>query len=70
MKTDCLKNSVSQEEKKLKSQSIIIEKQAIEKIPDILKKCNTRRVFVLTDKNAYHAAGERILSILKNSEID
>ena len=70
MNTDCLKNSVSQEEKKLKSQSIIIEKQAIEKIPDILKKCNTRRVFVLTDKNAYHAAGERILSILKNSEID
>lgn len=70
MKTDGLKKSVFQEEKNLKSQSVIIEKQAIEKIPDILKRCSTHRVFVLTDKNTYQAAGERIISILKESGID
>lgn len=49
---------------------IIVEKGALNRLPDILKEYNTKKVFILADKNTYKAAGERVFEILSENGIN
>lgn len=49
--------------------NILIGKNTIEKLPEELKNLNTKKAFLLTDKNAYNAAGERVINVLSNAGI-
>ena len=48
----------------------ISEKGAINKLPDIIKKYNCKKTFIVADTNTYDAAGKSVCSILKNSNIN
>lgn len=48
---------------------VIIEKGAIQRLPEVIKRYNGRKVFVLADENTYKAAGEKVCAILKDHEI-
>lgn len=49
--------------------SVIAEKGALNKIPDIVRKYNAKKVFVIADANTYKAAGNCVCNILKDNEI-
>ena len=48
---------------------VIIEKGAIIQLPNVVRRYDASKVFVLADKNTYKAAGERVCSILKENNI-
>lgn len=48
---------------------VIVGKGVVNKLPEVLKRYNAKKVFVLADKNTYKAAGERICSILSDNNI-
>lgn len=54
-------------EHKVFVKDIIIEKGAIEKLPEILKKENYKNVTIICDENTYLAAAEEIIDIIPNS---
>lgn len=49
--------------------NILIGKNTIEKLPEEIKEFNAKKVFLLTDTNAYNAAGERVINVLSNAGI-
>ncbi|MBQ3547426.1 MAG: sn-glycerol-1-phosphate dehydrogenase [Clostridia bacterium] len=49
--------------------NVIVEKGAINKLPDIIKDCGYKSAFIFADKNTYCAAGEKVEEILKISSI-
>ena len=49
---------------------IIIGKGAIGKLPQAVKKFNTKKAFVIADKNTFAAAGEKVCKLLKESGIE
>lgn len=48
---------------------IIVEKGAINKLPQLIAQYNAKKVFVLADKNTFMVAGEKVLGILDNAGI-
>ena len=48
---------------------LIVESGAVAKIPQLVKKYDGHKVFVLTDINIYAAAGEKVCNILKEAGI-
>ena len=49
---------------------VIIQKRAIEKLPETLKEFDISSAFVFADINTYKAAGERVVEVLKKSGIN
>ena len=49
---------------------IVIEKGAINKLPDLIKEFNSKKPFILADKNTYLAAGESVINILNKNGIN
>lgn len=47
----------------------IIQKGAINKLPEVVKKYSGQKVFVVADVNTFKAAGERVCSVLNDSNI-
>lgn len=47
----------------------ITEKGAINKLPDVIKKYNGKKVFVVADVNTFKAAGKKVCSVLEESSI-
>ena len=47
-----------------------VEKGAIKKLPEYIRKYGCRKAFILCDKNTYEAAGKEVCGILKNSGIE
>lgn len=45
-------------------ESVVIEKGAIAKIPDVLGSFNYKKVFLIADQNTYAAAGEKVAELL------
>jgi glycerol-1-phosphate dehydrogenase [NAD(P)+] len=50
-------------------EDVLIEKGAIYKLPEILKKYNYKKVFIASDQNTYEAAGKYVEDIIKNSGV-
>lgn len=48
---------------------VIVEKGAINRIPEVIDRYDAKKVFVLADKNTYRAAGEKVCAILENQGI-
>ncbi len=48
-------------------EKIIIEKGALKKIPEILRNYIAKKIFMVADRNTYHAAGERVEQLLSDS---
>lgn len=48
----------------------IVEKGAVNKLPDVIKKYNCKKAFIVADTNTYKAAGEKICSVLKENGIE
>lgn len=48
---------------------VVIKKGAIKEIPDILRKRNVKKAFVLADENTYKAAGVKVAELLNAAEI-
>lgn len=48
---------------------VIIGKGVIEQLPEALKKFDTKKVFIVADKNTYTAAGRYVCEILKQSNL-
>ncbi len=49
---------------------VIVGKGVVNTLPEVLKRYNAKKVFVLADKNTYKAAGKRVCSILSDNNID
>lgn len=49
---------------------IVVEKGALNLLPTIIKKYSCKKPFILSDKNTYLAAGERVVEILKDNGIN
>lgn len=47
-------------------EKIIIEKGAIDKIPSVIEKYKTEKLFLVADNNTYPVAGERVEKLLKS----
>ena len=48
---------------------VIVEKGAVKRLPDIIKRYGAKKAFVISDKNTYKAAGKAIASLLSESGI-
>jgi glycerol-1-phosphate dehydrogenase [NAD(P)+] len=48
---------------------VIVEKGAIEKLPNLIQEAASKKAFILADKNTFIAAGERVCAILNNAGI-
>ena len=48
---------------------ILVEKGAINRLPDMLFEMGIKSAFVIADKNTYSAAGEKVVEALKGSDI-
>lgn len=48
---------------------VIIEKGAILRLPEVIRKYDAKKVFILADENTYKAAGEKVCSILEENKI-
>ena len=48
---------------------LVIESGALKRIPELVRKYNGSRVFILTDCNEYAAAGEQVCAILTEAGI-
>ena len=48
---------------------VIVEKGAINRIPEVVARYNAKKVFVLADENTYKAAGEKVCAILEGNKI-
>lgn len=48
---------------------VIIEKGAINKLPDIIKNYGKKKAFILADKNTYKAAGEKVAALFDENGI-
>ena len=48
---------------------VVVEKEAINKLPIILKQMNLHSAFIIADKNTYSAAGKKVIDVLKSAEI-
>ena len=48
---------------------IMVEKGAIEKIPLLLSEFNSKKPFILSDKNTFEKAGNKLCDILQNNKI-
>lgn len=51
------------------SSLVLIEKNAVDKLPTVLKEQEIKSVFIFADKNTYLAAGEKVISTLEENEI-
>lgn len=49
---------------------VIVEKGAVKRLPDIIKRYGAKKAFVISDKNTYKAAGKAIASLFSESGID
>ncbi len=52
------------------SSEIVVGEGVISKLPEIIKKYNCRKPFILSDKNTYAAAGKSVCEILEDRGID
>lgn len=48
-------------------EDIIIEKGALHRLPGLLEQYQTKKAFLLADKNTYEAAGQKVCDILKGA---
>lgn len=48
---------------------IIVEDGAILKLPELIKKYNSKRPFILADKNTYKVAGKKVAEVLEKANI-
>ena len=48
---------------------VIVEKGAVNRLPDIIKKYSAKKAFLLADKNTYKAAGEKVAAIFDENGI-
>lgn len=48
---------------------ILVKKDAIYRLPDLLFEMGIKSAFVIADKNTYSAAGERVVAVLQSSDI-
>lgn len=48
---------------------VIIEKGAVNKLPDIIKNYGKKKAFILADKNTYKAAGEKVAALFDENGI-
>lgn len=48
---------------------VIVGEGVIKKIPQVLKRFNTKKVFLIADKNTYTAAGEKVNEVLLENDI-
>ena len=48
---------------------VIVEKGAINRVPEVIERYGAKKVFVIADKKTYRAAGEKVCKILKDSNI-
>ncbi len=48
---------------------VLVEKNAIAKVPSLVKKYNAKKVFVLADVNTFRVAGEKLCSILSREGV-
>lgn len=48
---------------------LILESGALRKIPDLMKRFGGSNLFILTDCNAYAAAGKTVCALLEDAEI-
>ena len=48
----------------------IVEKGAINKIPEVLKKYNCKKPFIVADSNTYKAAGKKVCYTLNQNGIE
>ncbi len=48
---------------------VIVEHGAICKLPEIIRSYSAKKVFILTDNNAYAAAGEQVIALLQAEKI-
>ena len=48
---------------------IIVERGAINKLPQVLSEYEAKKVFVLCDVNTYEAAGEKVCAVIENAGI-
>ena len=46
---------------------VIVEKGAINRIPEVIARYHAKKAFVLADENTYKAAGEKVCSILEEN---
>ena len=51
------------------SARVIAGEGVLKQLPGVVKECGAKKVFVLSDKNTYGAAGERVCDLLKEAEI-
>ena len=49
---------------------VIIKRNAIACLPEVLCKYNAKKVFIISDKNTYKAAGEQVCKYLAESKTD
>lgn len=54
---------------KLVVQDVIIEKNATERLPELISKYNSKKPFILADKNTFSACGKKVLSVLEKASI-
>lgn len=52
-----------------KVRDVVIEFDALKKIPSLLEKYGAKKVFVFYDENTFKAAGEKVLKILSNGGV-
>lgn len=50
--------------------TVLAEKGAVKKLPEILKSLNAKKVFLVADQNTYKAAGETVVELLNDSKIE
>lgn len=49
---------------------VIIGSGAVKRLPEVISRYSAKKVFVMSDRNTYKAAGERVLAILSDAGID
>lgn len=50
--------------------TVLTEKGAVKKLPEILKELNSKKVFLVADKNTYEAAGKTVAELLSGNGIE
>ena len=55
---------------KIKTPNIIVEKGALEKLPEFLNEFHSKKPFLLADKNTFKAAGEEVGSVLARAGVN
>ena len=55
---------------KIDVREVVIERDALVRIPDIIKNYGSRRPFIIADKNTYLVAGQRVCSLLDKNSIE